>query len=89
MKILFLALSKAESLLPLFARAAFTSPACLKCYSGTYLWEEDINAGNGESARFDVYCMTFGVVWPQLRLHAKRMPLGSNVFVVLDKRQRL
>ena len=68
MKILFLVLSKAESLLPLFARAAFTSPACLKCYSGTYLWEEDVNAGNGESARFDVYGMIFGVCGPNLLL---------------------
>ena len=50
-----------ESLLPLSARAASTSPVCLKCYSGTSLWEEDINAGNGERARFDVYGMTFGV----------------------------
>ena len=61
MKILFLALSKAESILPLLARAVFTSPACPKCHSGTHLWEEDVNAGNGESARFDVYGMIFGV----------------------------
>ena len=61
MKTLFLALSMTESLLPLSARAASTSPVCLKCYSGTSLWEEDINAGNGERARFDVYGMTFGV----------------------------
>ena len=33
------------------------------------MWEEEVNAGNGESARFDVYYMTF----------------GSNVFMVLDK----
>ena len=49
------------------------------------MWEEEVNVGNDESARFDVYYMTFGVAWQQLRLHAKRMPLGSNVFMVLDR----
>ena len=48
------------------------------------MWEEEVNAGNGESARFDVYYMTFGVAWQQLRLHAEGMPLVSNVFVVLE-----
>ena len=33
------------------------------------MWEEEVNAGNGESARFDVYNLT----------------LGSNVLMVLDK----
>ena len=45
------------------------------------MWEEEVNAGNGESARFDVYYMTFGVAWQQLRLHAKR--IGADTFLLV------
>ena len=57
----FLSCDLHDSSSPPSACAALRSLAYLNRCSGTSLWEKEVNAGNGERVRVDVYGMTFGV----------------------------